>query len=263
MRLLSAFLLSAVVTFGLIARQRAPRLAIEPFPGPARLAAAIVLLTVVFALTVFLPAQGLLGTAQAPDLEGISFLSLFAAHALLAGFLVLWWGLAGFSPPGRFLRLAVGSPARRVALGLAAGLAAWTVTIGAMAVVGALFGLRDGGPLGGPEGAADEIPEVVRFLVGLSAPRRLLLVLSAGVFEEAFFRSFLQPRSGLLLSSILFAMSHASYGLPFMLVGVFTVSMALGILFRATDDVLPCMIAHSVFDAVQLFLILPAVVAGS
>ena len=78
--------------------------------------------------------------------------------------------------------------------------------------------------------------------------------------SQAFFRSFLQARTGLVLSSLLFAASHASYGLPLMLVGVFTVSTVLGAVFRATRDALPCMVAHAVFDGVQLFLILPAVI---
>jgi hypothetical protein len=36
-----------------------------------------------------------------------------------------------------------------------------------------------------------------------------------------------------------------------------------GLVFRARGDVVPCMVAHSVFDAIQLLVILPAVVGGS
>jgi membrane protease YdiL (CAAX protease family) len=103
---------------------------------------------------------------------------------------------------------------------------------------------------------------MVRAIVGLSIPMRLALVCSAGFFEELFFRSFLQARGGLLLSTILFTASHASYGMPFMLVGVFTVSVVLGRVFARRGDVVPCMVAHAVFDAVQLFVILPVVVAS-
>ena len=46
-----------------------------------------------------------------------------------------------------------------------------------------------------------------------------------------------------------------------MLVGIFTFSVFLGFLFRVRNDVVPCMIAHAVFDAIQLFLILPLAVA--
>jgi membrane protease YdiL (CAAX protease family) len=150
-------------------------------------------------------------------------------------------------------------PLRAVRVGLAAGLGGWAVTMLAMAVAGMLVGA-----LGGSVGAGEtEIPGVVRTIVGLSVPERLALVVSAGVVEELFFRSFLQARTGLLLSSVLFTASHASYGLPLMLVGVFAVSLVLGRVFRERDDVVPCMVAHAVFDAIQLFVVLPVVVGRS
>ena len=102
----------------------------------------------------------------------------------------------------------------------------------------------------------------MRAIVTLPLGVRIALVCSAGVVEELFFRSFLQSRSGLLLSTLLFTASHTSYGLPLMLVGVFVVSVVLGRLFRERDDVVPCMIAHALFDAIQLFVILPMVVAA-
>ena len=263
MRLLSCFLLSAIVTLGLIARRRPPRIALERFPSGRRRVVAIALLIAVLALTVFLPLRGLASPAGPADLDHVSFPSLFAAHAVLGAFLVGWWGLAGFPRPRRFLHFADGSGARRATLGFAAGLAAWAATIGAMALVATLLGLEDSRAAGqATAGGVGEIPDVVKFLVGLSVSRRLLLVASAAFFEEAFFRAFLQTRGGLLLSTILFTASHASYGMPFMLVGVFTVSLILGLLFSKTGDILPCMIAHGVFDGVQLLVILPAVVAA-
>ena len=67
-------------------------------------------------------------------------------------------------------------------------------------------------------------------------------------------------RIGLVVSSILFAMSHFSYGLPSMIVGVFTISLIIGRTFARSGDLLPCIIAHGVFDAVQLLVILPLAV---
>jgi membrane protease YdiL (CAAX protease family) len=75
--------------------------------------------------------------------------------------------------------------------------------------------------------------------------------------EEAFFRGFLQPRVGLVVSSILFAFSHFSYGLPFMIVVVFTISLIIGRAFERAGDLLPCVVAHGIFDGVQLLVILP------
>ena len=78
--------------------------------------------------------------------------------------------------------------------------------------------------------------------------------------EEAFFRGFLQPRFGLVVSSILFALSHFNYGLPFLIVGVFTISLVIGLTLTRSGDLLPCIIAHGIFDSVQLFIVLPWVV---
>jgi membrane protease YdiL (CAAX protease family) len=266
MRIVSSLVLSTVVVLGLIARRREPRIALEPFPGPIRHGVAVALLVAVLAVTTFVPLQGLFGEPAMPDFEETSFLALFAGHAILAGFLVLWWGLAGFDAPARFLHLGLAQPLRRLAIGLAAGIVAWAVTIGAMAVtalIAAALGAGEVTSAAGGAGGKTQIPEVVRFLVAMPVWRRLLLVASAGVFEELFFRSFLQPRAGLLVSTLLFTMSHASYGLPLMLVGVFTVSLVIGLLFRTQRDVLPCMVAHGVFDAVQLLVVLPAAVSAA
>ena len=204
------------------------------------------------------------------DLEGASFARLFAAHAVLAAFLLAWWALAGFPPPAGFLSVPGPDLWRRLVIGVGAGVAVWVLTIGTMSLIGGLLVYLAGGFSGGgadaaaavaPD-AAGVVPEAVGYLVGLSVPKRLLLVASAGLFEEAFFRSFLQPRAGLLLSTVLFTASHAGYGSPLLLVGVFVLSLALGRLFREQRDAIPCMVAHAVFDAIQLLVVLPVVAAA-
>jgi membrane protease YdiL (CAAX protease family) len=75
--------------------------------------------------------------------------------------------------------------------------------------------------------------------------------------EEAFFRSFLQKRIGLIASTILFALAHFTYGNPLLLIGVTVISLVIGITFHRTKNVLPGVIAHGVFDAIQLFVIVP------
>jgi membrane protease YdiL (CAAX protease family) len=147
---------------------------------------------------------------------------------------------------------------RYLGLGLGAGLLGWAITLAVMIVVGSAAGLIKPAP----ETTA-EVPDVVRSIVDLSLVKRVGLIFSAMIVEEAFFRSFLQTRSGLLVSSLLFAASHSSYGLPLMLIGVFSVSIVLGLLYRSTNNVLPCMIAHGVFDGLQLLFILPMLVGGS
>jgi membrane protease YdiL (CAAX protease family) len=252
--------LSAAITFFLIRRDSWPRLAIEPFPGPLRRWLAVGLLVLGLGVTSFAPLIGF-DTAEPPsDFSDVEFASLFLGHGLLATFLLVWWALVGRPPSAEFLHLRVEPRelAAELRIGTVGGAAAWGATMVVMALVGTA--------VGGVETAAVEtseqsqIPNVVRWIVELSAVERIALIVSAAVVEESFFRSFLQSRSGILVSSLFFAASHATYGLPLMLVGVFTVSLVLGWLFRARANVLPCMVAHGVFDAVQLFLILPAVV---
>ena len=258
MSLLGALIVSAVLTVGLTSRAAWPRLVVEEFPGPVRRALAYLVLTVTLGVTAILPLSRIGQPAPVIDFERMSVAELFLGHAILAGCLLAWWALAGRRPLPAFLHLRLDRPREQVRSGVLAGLGGWAVTMLAMTLVGALFGIGAGATAGGQP----EIPEMVRAIVGLSVPTRLALVCSAGFFEELFFRSFLQARSGLLLSTILFTASHASYGMPFMLVGVFTVSIVLGRVFARRGDVVPCMVAHAVFDAVQLFVILPLVVAG-
>jgi membrane protease YdiL (CAAX protease family) len=84
-----------------------------------------------------------------------------------------------------------------------------------------------------------------------------MIVGAAMSVEEAFFRGFLQPRLGLALSTLLFTLAHVNYGLPFMVVAVLTISAILGALFAVRRNLLPCMVAHGVFDAIQIFLVIP------
>lgn len=256
--------LSAVVTFLLLRRTTWPRLVVEPFPNPLRRHTALVLLVVVLALASFAPLIAFdVAQPDAQSLGEIGFSSLFLAHALLAAFLLLWWVLAGRPHPADFLHLRV-EPGRLrtdLELGAAGGAAAWAVTMAVMAIVGTAVGAME--TEAAEVASRGEVPEVVRWIVDRSAFERMLLILSAATVEEAFFRSFLQTRCGIVVSSLFFMASHGSYGLPLMLVGVFTVSVVLGWIFRARRNVLPCMIAHGVFDAVQLFLILPAVVSAT
>ena len=87
--------------------------------------------------------------------------------------------------------------------------------------------------------------------------KKALLVLSAMTVEEAFFRAWLQKRLGLIASTTLFAMAHFTLGQPILLIGVTVISLVIGLTFYRTKNILPGVIAHGVFDAVQLFVIIP------
>ena len=53
--------------------------------------------------------------------------------------------------------------------------------------------------------------------------------LSAGIGEEVLLRGAIQPRMGILLTSVLFALLHTQYGLSFVNLGVFGIGVLLGL----------------------------------
>ena len=259
MSLLGALIVSAVLTFGLTARVAWPRLIVEEFPSPVRRVLAYVVLSCTLGLTAVLPLSHLGKPAPEFAVDRIALPELFLGHALLMSCLLIWWALAGFRPLRGFLHLRLAQPLQQLRAGILTGLSGWAVTVLTMTLAGALLGV---GREASVDGTVEQIPALMRAIVGLPLLTRVALVCSAGIVEELFFRSFLQARSGLVLSTLLFTASHASYGMPLMLVGVFAVSVVLGLAFRRRDDIVPCMIAHALFDAIQLFVILPAVVAA-
>lgn len=80
----------------------------------------------------------------------------------------------------------------------------------------------------------------------------IILGASAGIGEEAIFRGALQPRFGLILPSLLFAMLHGpQYGFNLALLGLFGVSIILG-LERKYVNTTAAMITHALYNALQV-----------
>jgi membrane protease YdiL (CAAX protease family) len=93
----------------------------------------------------------------------------------------------------------------------------------------------------------DQITEQVQDPIGA-----LVLGASAGIGEEAIFRGALQPRFGILIPSLLFAMLHGpQYGFNVALLGLLGVSIILG-LERKYVNTTAAMITHALFNAVQV-----------
>jgi membrane protease YdiL (CAAX protease family) len=208
------------------------------------------LLIGILALAVFSPVISF-GHAEEIDPATIWFPSLLAGHSALAAFLLLWWRLRGDVSVWEFLHLSSEHLLGKARHGIVAGSAGWLITL---LVTGVAVGAAAStGQLAEPT----EIPPVMTWLVALPLGKKLVIIAAAMTVEEAFFRGFLQPRVGLVISSVMFALSHFSYGLPFLVVGVFTFSLVIGRAFARTGDLLPCIIAHGIFDGVQLLVILP------
>lgn len=151
------------------------------------------------------------------------------------------------------LRLWVRDPAREVGVGLLAGAGAWAAVLAAAL---GLYGLLHA--LGADALLPEAVPPLVLYVAGQSWVVRLGISLSAGVVEEAFFRGFLQPRLGLVVTTLLFVLAHAGYGQPLQLVAVGLLSVIYGLLTRWRGSIWAAATAHALFDAVQLLVIIPA-----
>ena len=185
------------------------------------------------------------------ELAKTPFYSLFGLHLILIVFLLGWWLASGRPALREFLNVRHERPGEVVAIGVAVGVGGWILTIVAALVVALL--LKSAGVLE----EAPQPPPMIGWMAALPIWKKALIVLSAMTVEEAFFRSFLQKRIGLLASTILFALAHFTYGNPLLLIGVTVISLIIGVTFYRTKNVIPGVIAHGVFDAIQLFVIVP------
>lgn len=223
----------------------------EEFVTPVRGAVAALLLWGILAVAVFHPVVSPHAVAQI-DPDTLPFAALFAGHALLIAFLAAWWTLAWPEPVRRFLHLETAA-ASELAFGLRIGLVGWLLALGVG--IATAVGLQITGLGTGEESFT--VPPLLRWLADLPLWRKLTVVAVAMTVEEAFFRGFLQPRFGWLPASLLFALAHAGYGLPTVLASVLALSLVIGWAFRRTRSLLPCIVAHGVFDAVQLLVVMP------
>lgn len=269
-RLLLAALL-ALGTALLVDRRTEARGFLPPgFARPWRRAAALALVTGILWLGIFLPVA-LFGLERPPlGPEGLSTPDLFLLQGLLLLSVVLWFllGFAGLGavPEGgparegmaaafaRQLDLRAARPLAEAGVGLAAGAAGWVAAILLrLAVVRLVWAL------GGEEHLPTAPPELIPWVAGLPLAIRAALGVTAGVVEELFFRGFLQPRVGIALSSTLFVLAHLSYDQPFMLVGIAALSLLFAWLVRWRRTILPAIVAHAVFDLIQLLIVIPQV----
>jgi membrane protease YdiL (CAAX protease family) len=81
-------------------------------------------------------------------------------------------------------------------------------------------------------------------------------VLLAPFTEELFFRALLVPRFGVVVSAILFGISHISYGSISEVLGVLGVGLILGVIFRKSKSITPCIIVHLVYNLISISIML-------
>jgi membrane protease YdiL (CAAX protease family) len=265
------------------------------FREPWRRALAFLLVAGILLVGVFAP-LGMIGMDVQPDVSRLTTPRLFQLHMIFVAALAVWF-LLGFAVPYRpapavpapaalegetvlggeavseavepapppppapvplgrqflaqFGFLAPNVP-REIGLGLLLGTGAWVVVLVAILAV-ALSIVA----MGGEEVLPKQPPALIPWIAGLPLAIRALISLSAGVVEETFFRGFLQPRIGIPLSTAFFVLAHFSYGQPFMLIGITLLSLIYAFLVRWRQNIWAAIAAHTLFDAVQLLIIVP------
>ncbi|MEM7585354.1 MAG: CPBP family intramembrane glutamic endopeptidase [Acidobacteriota bacterium] len=209
------------------------------------------------------------GQVAEVDVDSLEPIDAFLTQFLLIGTLGLWLFVAFVGVPRlsrkrmaalarRHLGLRLRAPGLELLVGVWAGLAAWAAVLMAALVFG-LFVMA----VAGEEAVAQEPSEVIVWMAGLPVAIRLLISLTAGVVEEVFFRGFLQQRVGIAASTVLFVGGHAGYGQPMMLFGLTLLSLLYAYLTRWRGSVWAAIVAHFLFDAVQLLIVIPGVLEAS
>lgn len=254
--------LGAALLFDRMTRRRG----LDPpgFARPERRVAALLLVAFTLYVGVFSP-LATLGRASEPDLSQIATWQLFALHALflltIAGWFVsgyVGFGVEGAPAPARRLAAQLGLSVPKLGpellVGVVTGVGAWLLVLAGVL----LFALVLAG-LGGEEMLPQAPPALIPWIASRPLLLRLGIAASAGLVEEAFFRGLLQPRIGVGLSTLCFALAHLSYDQPLMLVGVTLLSLLYGGLVKWRQNIWSAAVAHFLFDAIQLVVVIPAV----
>jgi membrane protease YdiL (CAAX protease family) len=227
--------------------------ATDRFPSPAAKFAAYAWLGALLFLLTALVTRASQHTPTSRELARIPFFSLFSMHAILVVFLAGWWALTQRPPLRSYLNLPREHTGEAILGGFAIGLSGWIFTLMVALLIGVILTATGLAPKNMTP------PPMIAWLSAQPIWKKALIVLSAMTVEEAFFRGWLQKRVGLIASTVLFALAHSGFGQPLLLIGVSVVSLVIGTTFYRTKNLLPGIIAHGVFDAVQLFVIIPIV----
>lgn len=79
----------------------------------------------------------------------------------------------------------------------------------------------------------------------------LILGLCAGIGEEVLFRGAIQPKYGIIVTAIVFAVLHQQYGASFVTAGVFAVGILFG-LERKYLSTTACIITHASYNTLAI-----------
>ena len=167
--------------------------------------------------------------------------------------------LAGLLGVGWIVRRSGGGSLQRLGLVVPRW---WQLALG-LAAAGAFYALSTGvdyaGQLLTPDLARKVEVANDHLFGGLNNPPGILtLALAAGICEEVLFRGALQPRFGIVFTSLLFTSVHTQYGISLDTLGVFVISSGLGLLrrFFNTTTSLTCHVCYDLLVGVGVGLTL-------
>jgi membrane protease YdiL (CAAX protease family) len=248
-----SFVLIVLVAI-VVLNERYGLLSCDRFPSAGAKYFAYAWLGALLVLLAFLITGAALKPVTSAQLAKTPFYSIFTLHGILIVFLAGWWLATGRPGIREFLNIRYERPGEVAAIGLSVGVGGWIVTL--LTAMMAVLILKGIGLMPEPP----KPPAMIGWMAALPIWKKIIIVLTAMTVEEAFFRSFLQKRIGLLASTLLFALAHFTYGNPLLLIGVTIISLVIGAAFYRTKNVIPGVIAHGVFDGIQLFVIVPIAV---
>lgn len=182
--------------------------------------------------------------AQSDETGGVAFslgaLWAQAAMFLLTALIGVGW-LSRRSWGESLVRLGIVRPtARQVLIGIGSALLLVPAVMLLEAAFNA-FGL----------GVSQDVESLSELLVGplFASPFGILSIgLAAAIGEEPIFRGAAQPRFGLFLSSLLFAIVHSQYGISLATLIVLLLGLVLGIIRQRTNTT-TSIITHAVYNS--------------
>jgi uncharacterized protein len=178
---------------------------------------------------------------EAGDVESVGAFDLLAQAALEVGlaFAAVGWLIVRRLPEATE-RLGIRVPTGRT---IAAALGFFVAVLFAYGAVATAAELIDPGVFEELEPVTEDLTEDVQNPVGAA-----LVGISAGAGEEAVFRGAMQPRFGIPLTSLAFAVIHApQYGFSPIILALFAVSVLLG-LERRRFGTTAAMITHALYN---------------
>lgn len=200
-------------------------------------------------LSIFLGVLGLLVTTtlDAPEPSAVETVDYGQLVATMVTFVTMAYALVGLGLRRNFAQASDRLGLRPVTVRV--------VGIAIAAVVAALLvnGLSSALTSIFQSTVSDEINQGLQELTSdVQNPLGALAVgVTAAVGEELFFRGALQPKFGLVLTSIVFALLHTQYGLSFVTLGVFGMGIIFGVLRQRYGTVAP-MITHCLINVIAV-----------